>query len=254
MKSIEVKASTVEEAIEKGLAELGKRHDEVDIEIIEVGGLFKKAKVQLAVRPTEGERALEFVRQLLSRMGLKVEAELAEDNEKAEIRLSGEDSGKVIGRRGDCLDAVQYLTSVIVGKEGEAYKKIIIDCGDYRSKRVQTLEKLARRLAAKAVAKGKKIALEPMNPFERRIIHTALSGNPDVTTESEGTEPNRFVVVKPKAIRPQKNRPPQKRGNDRRGKAKSNGRNPGGKSKGFLGFGEYLGNSKAGESFFDTEE
>ena len=125
-------------------------------------------------------------------MGLKVEAEFAEDDEKAEIRLCGEDSGKIIGRRGYCLDAVQYLASMISNKEGEAYKKIIIDCGVYRKKRVETLEKLARRLADKAVAKGRKIALEPMNPFERRDIHTALSDNPDVTTESEGTEPNRF--------------------------------------------------------------
>jgi spoIIIJ-associated protein len=251
MKSIEVKASSVEEAIEKGLAELGMRHDEVDIEIIEVGGLFKKAKVQLTVRPTEGERALEFVRQLLFRMGLKVEAEFAEDDEKAEIRLCGEDSGKIIGRRGDCLDAVQYLASMIANKEGEAYKKIIIDCGDYRQKRVETLEKLARRLADKAVAKGRKIALEPMNPFERRVIHTALSDNPDVTTESEGTEPNRFVVVKPKVQRPQKKRPPQKRGKDNTRKAKP-GRSAASKPKGFLGFGEYLGNSRTGaEDSFD---
>lgn len=253
MKSIEVKASTVEEAIEKGLAELGKRNDEVEIDIIDVGGFLKKAKVQLTVRPSEGERAVSFIKELTDKMGIKVEAELNEDDDKAEIKIFGEDSAKIIGHRGDCLDAVQYLTSVIVNKEGETFKKIIIDCGNYRKKRVETLENLANRLAEKAVTKGRKISLEPMNPFERRIIHTTLQSNPDVITESEGKEPNRFVVVKPKYSRPQRRDDFKKRGNDdrrrpddRRGGAPRRSGGGQGKPKGFMGFGEYLGNSKTG--------
>ncbi len=202
METIEIKAATVEEAIEKGLEKLNKKREEVEIEIADAGGFLKKAKVLLTVKATEGEKAEAFLKQLLQKMNLNINAELTEDAEKALIQLSGADSGKIIGYRGDVLDAVQYITSVAVNAEQENFKKIIIDCENYRTKREETLTSLAGKLAEKAVFKGRKVALEPMNPFERRIIHSALQNNENVTTESEGIEPNRHVVIVPKNLKP----------------------------------------------------
>jgi spoIIIJ-associated protein len=233
MKSIEVKAASIEEAIEKGLTELGRERDEVEIEIADMGGFLKKARVIITEKQSKGEKALEFVNELIKVMNLEIAAELEEDDEKALIRLSGKDSGKIIGYRGDVLDAVQYLSSIIANSEGKNYKKIIIDCEKYRVKREKTLIALAGKLADKAVSRGRNVSLEPMNPFERRIIHTALQKNKDVTTESEGEEPNRFVVIKPNVVK--RNDRPQVKRESRGG------------SKGFSGsFGAYLGNSKAG--------
>lgn len=202
MKTLEAKAGSVEDAISKGLNELNKTREEVDVEIIETGGFLKKAKVILTVKPTEGEKALDFIQQLLKKMNLNVSVELKEDTEKAELILSGEDSGNVIGYRGDVLDSLQYITSVVINKGKENYKKIIVDCENYRSRRTETLISLAGKLAEKAISKGRKISLEPMNPFERRIIHSALQENDQVTTKSEGIEPNRYIVITPKVMKP----------------------------------------------------
>lgn len=202
MKTLEVKAGTVEEAIEKGLTELGKTREEVDIEIADAGGFLKKAKVVLTLKPSESENALEFLQQLLKKMNLTVTVDLKEDEEKSELIISGKDSGNVIGYRGDVLDAIQYIISVTVNKNRENYKKIIVDCENYRAKRTETLVSLAGKLAEKAVFKGRKVTLEPMNPFERRVIHSALQDNKQVTTESEGTEPNRYIVITPKNLKP----------------------------------------------------
>jgi spoIIIJ-associated protein len=245
MKSIEVKASTIEEAIEKGLAELGKSKEEVEVEIIDMGGFLKKAKVVITEKQSEGQKAREFVDTLLKKMNFDISSELDEDDDKALIKLSGKDSGKIIGYRGDVLDAVQYLSSVIANGEGKKFKKIIIDCEQYRIKREKTLISLADKLAEKAVTRGRKVSLEPMNPFERRIIHSALQSNANVTTESEGEEPNRFIVIKPNNIKA--------RGGDNKDYKKPR-YNDGAKEskprtqpkKSFGSFGSYLGNSKSG--------
>ena len=113
-----------------------------------------------------------------------------------EFNLSGEDVGFVIGRRGETLDSLQYLTSLVANHSDNSYFKVTIDTGNYREKREKTLEILGRKLAFKAVKTGRKTNLEPMNPYERRIIHSALQGNKFVETVSEGEEPYRHVVVK----------------------------------------------------------
>jgi spoIIIJ-associated protein len=275
MESLEFKAATVEEAIEKGLKELGKKQDEVDIEIADIGGFLKKARVIMTLKLTEGEKAIEFVKQLMEKMKFDITASLDETDEKAVISLSGKDSGKVIGYRGDVLDAIQYITSIAVNADNESFKKIVVDCENYRTKREDTLVQLAERLAKKAANQGRIVTLEPMNPFERRIIHSALQENQNVTTESEGEEPNRHVIIKPKVLKGGENgeragggRKPyngdkaalgygKKEGKGKSGKTdRGGGRSEGGfrgkreKSSrpAFTGFGTYLGNSKSGFS------
>ncbi|MBR0360567.1 MAG: KH domain-containing protein [Clostridia bacterium] len=135
-------------------------------------------------------------------MGLEVEvtAELKEDI--VEVNLEGDNMGVVIGKRGDTLDSLQYLTSLVVNQKSEDYIKISIDTENYREKREEVLCALANRLAAKVARTGKKFALEPMNPYERRIIHSNLQDNEDVTTFSIGQEPYRKVVIAPKNPKP----------------------------------------------------
>lgn len=271
METIEIKAASVEEAIQKGLETLGKKQDEVDIEIVEIGGFLKKAKVILTEKATEGTKAVNFVKELLKKMNIDLTAELSEDDEKAVINLSGKDSGKVIGYRGDVLDAVQYLTSVAVNAGSDSFKKIVIDCENYRTKREETLISLAGKLADKACERGRKVSLEPMNPFERRIIHAALQENQNVTTESEGTEPNRFVVIKPKnysrggyekrenrgGYEKRENRGGYEKRDNRGGYEKREGASKSGgaqrpRKSSSGGFGTYLGNSKSGFGFDNT--
>jgi spoIIIJ-associated protein len=201
MKVLEIKAGNVEEAITKGLNELGKKREEVQIEIVDAGGFLKKARVVLRYDDSDGEKALKFVRELTEKMKFSVVTELKEDGEKLELCISGEDSGNVIGYRGEVLDSIQYVTSIVANKGRDDYKKVIVDCADYRKKRTETLVALAARLAEKAVATGRKVALEPMNPFERRVIHASLQENADVKTTSEGIEPGRFVVIIPNNLK-----------------------------------------------------
>lgn len=201
MKQLEVKASSVEDAIEKGITELGVTREDIEFEVLENGGFLKKAKVLIKVKETSGQKAVNFLDGLFSRMGITVNIALEEKDDKAEINVSGQDSGAVIGYRGDVLDAIQYITSLAVNKEDTDYKKIVIDCENYRSKREITLASLAGKLADKAVRTGRKVFLEPMNPFERRVIHSTLQEHAEVTTSSEGFDPNRFVIITPKNLR-----------------------------------------------------
>ncbi len=148
------------------------------------------------------ENAKRFISDILNAMGLEVNvtAELVDDVVK--VNLDGENMGIVIGKRGDTLDSLQYLTSLVVNRASEGYIKISIDTENYREKRSEALEALAQRLAAKVARTGKKFTLEPMNPYERRIIHSSLQDNEDVTTYSIGQEPYRKVVIAPKNPKP----------------------------------------------------
>lgn len=149
---------------------------------------------------TGSNKALEFVNKLVELMNLDCKAESEETDDKIRIVLSGNDSNVVIGYRGDVLDAIQYLT-LLVSNKGDCEKKIVVDTGDYRAKRAETLKDLALKLANKADRTGRKIELEPMNPFERRIIHAALVDSDKATTESIGEDPNRHIVIIPKNTR-----------------------------------------------------
>ena len=130
-------------------------------------------------------------------MGLDVNIKVFANGESVYIDIDGKDSGTVIGKRGQTLDAIQYLTSLVVNKGREGYTRVVIDAEGYRKKREQTLEKLAHRLADKVSRQGRSVRLEPMNPYERKVIHTALQDRAGVTTRSEGEEPYRRVVIEP---------------------------------------------------------
>jgi len=138
-----------------------------------------------------------FLQDVTGKMGLDVSIKVFCNAETVYVDIEGPDSGTIIGKRGQTLDAIQYLTSLVVNKEKDGYTRIVIDAEGYRKKRELTLEKLANRLADKAQKSGRSIRLEPMNPYERKVIHTALQSRPEVTTKSEGEEPYRRVIIEP---------------------------------------------------------
>ena len=164
----------------------------------------KKVKTSGGVYNSDSpaENAKNFIKDVLNAMGIEVEvtAELKEDI--VEVNLEGDNMGVVIGKRGDTLDSLQYLTSLVVNQKSEDYIKVSIDTENYREKREEVLCALATRLATKVARTGKKFSLEPMNPYERRIIHSNLQDNEDVTTFSIGQEPYRKVVIAPKNPKP----------------------------------------------------
>lgn len=157
----------------------------VNIEIID--------KEQL--RDVESHEALDFLKNITEKMGLNLGFKAKEGEDVVYIEMDGKDSGTVIGKRGQTLDAIQYLTSLAVNKDKEKYIKVVIDAENYRAKRQKTLEQLANRLAAKVIKTKRYVRLEPMNPYERKIIHATLQRNPDINTRSEGEEPYRRVVI-----------------------------------------------------------
>ena len=136
-----------------------------------------------------------FLAGLTERMGVPVEIELVESEEQLRMQMSGENMSLLIGRRGETLDALQYLTSLNINRTREDYLRVSIDTENYRAKREEALRKLAVRMAGRAKKSGRRVALEPMNPYERRILHSALQNDPDVTTHSEGEEPYRRVII-----------------------------------------------------------
>lgn len=148
--------------------------------------------------PVEEHEALTFLKEVTEKMGLILDFIVRTGENLIYIEMSGEDSRTIIGKRGQTLDAVQYLTSLVVNRENEDYIKVVLDAENYRAKRQRTLEQLANRLAGKVVKTGKYVRLEPMNPYERKVIHATLQSHPDVVTRSEGEEPYRRVIIEQK--------------------------------------------------------
>ena len=279
MKSYEFQARTVEKAIEKGLAELGKSKFDVDIKILESGGLFKKAKVQISFddkdefsldnlfgeekneKPQETEKkeepileqevqtheckekveptkevleetlvhldvepenldseeeieivevkekpkkervytnnkgSKEFIEGLLRKMGVTGTVELEEQEEHSKAVISTEQAGAVIGYRGECLSAIQYLSNIVEQKKNKTAKRLIVDVADYRERRDDSIKDMADRMARKVLKMRKAIKLKPMNAYERRIIHSYLQKFDGVTTHSVGVEPHRCLII-----------------------------------------------------------
>lgn len=203
MEYIEVSARTVDDAITEALVKLGATSDQIEYEVIEKGstgflGLARKDAV-IKVRKkysVEGD-ITEFLQKIFAAMDLKVEIiiEKAEDGNTYNVELKGDDMGILIGKRGQTLDSLQYLANLAVNKNSEEYIKVKIDTEDYRKRRKETLENLAKNIAYKVKRTKRPVSLEPMNPFERRVIHSALQNDKFVTTHSEGEEPYRHVVV-----------------------------------------------------------
>lgn len=258
MREIEIKATSVEQAIAEGLIELGASRDQVDIDIITEPKLFKKACVKISLKPNvnlvssdndgitdapiiekniesatnsvingrdsesvnsdrvvltssdsvvgeydkDDAPIIEFVSTLFKNMNLNCTLKVTSSHDTLSILIGGTDSNLTIGYRGETLDAIQYITLLVANKPVRFAKRLVIDAEGYREKRAATLTALSKKLASQAVKSGKAIELEPMNPFERRVIHTALQENPAVTTLSEGDEPNRFVVICPVKAEP----------------------------------------------------
>lgn len=150
-----------------------------------------KSKLQ----DVDEHEALDFLKDITEKMGLNLGFSVKAGDDVVYIEMDGKDSGTIIGKRGQTLDSIQYLTSLVINKDRDKYIKVVIDAENYRAKRQKTLEQLANRLAAKVVKTKKYVRLEPMNPYERKIIHATLQQNPDVSTRSEGEEPYRRVVI-----------------------------------------------------------
>lgn len=265
---------TVDEAIATALTELGIEEKDAVIEVIEepTKGLFGKLKgkavVEVSKKQSDAERAVSFIQGIIDIMDINASAKLKEDGESTIISLIAEDSSQVIGYRGEVLDAIQTLAGAAANIGKKDYKKVVVDCENYRDKREETLVKLAHKLEEKATDMRREVILEPMSPYERRIIHTALSESQTVTTKSEGKEPNRYVVIVPfdkdefsKPYNAGRNnersgrRNSDRKGgrNDRRNGGRGRNGNHGSKrgGSGFVeekrkspsGFGTYLGNS-----------
>ena len=207
--SIEVTGRTEEDAIASALRQLNLQRDEVSIEIVErarsgflrIGASPAVVKISYEV-PDEpsaepaDQKAKRFLEGLLERMGIKAALALrTKDDGAVAIELSGEGMGAIIGRRGETLDAIQHLTNYVVNRGAEERTHISIDAENYRSKREESLVRLAEKMAAKALKYHRSMALEPMNSYERHVIHTALQNYEGVTTCSTGSEPNRRVVI-----------------------------------------------------------
>lgn len=198
---LEKTAKTVQDAINIALEELDATIDDVEIDIIDEGtkGIFgiggKYAKVQVRLKNSHSDDGVMFLRDVFERMDVDVDIEKEEDEESILLRVTGRDSGIIIGRRGETLDALQYLTSLVVNKRSDEYKRVTVDIENYRQKREATLERLADRLADRVIRYRRSVTLEPMNPYERRIIHSTLQDNDYVETYSVGEDPNRKVVI-----------------------------------------------------------
>ncbi len=272
---------TVDEALDLGMKELGLTlADEYSYEVLEEGkkgflGLGTvNAKIRITVKQDESKRAVEFIDGLLAIMGVKGVSEIDPAAENLTINIRTENSARVIGKRGDVLDAIQCMAGAVANIGKDEYKKVVVDCENYREHREQTLKELAKKLASKAVESGRKMILEPMSPYERRIIHAALVDNTEVKTISEGREPARYIVVIPNNAKPydrgvrygERNRDDRRGGRDNRdrrdrrggreggrdnrdgrGRGERSARPAGGAKRGKkeIYFGTFLGNSNA---------
>jgi spoIIIJ-associated protein len=207
MNSIEKTAKSVDEAITEALIELETTSENVEVEVLDKGssgifGLFntRLARVRVTRKMNFEDIAIQFLTDVFKKMKLivHIDTKYNEDTLLLDIELSGPEMGVLIGKRGQTLDSLQYLTSLVINKEADTYIKVKMDTENYRARRKETLENLAHNLATKVKKTRRKVSLEPMNPYERRIIHSALQNDRFVDTLSEGDEPYRKVVIVPK--------------------------------------------------------
>ena len=203
MEFIEVSAKTVEDALTDASVQLGITSDQLEYEIVEKGSSgflgigSKNAVIRVKVKSSIEDEVKKFLTSVFNAMNMEVEIIINknEDEKFLDVELKGDDMGVLIGKRGQTLDSLQYLTSLAINKHRDDYYKVKIDTEDYRNRRKDTLENLAKNIAYKVKRTKRPVSLEPMNPFERRVIHSALQNDKYVTTHSEGEEPYRHVVV-----------------------------------------------------------
>ncbi|MHC1719091.1 MAG: RNA-binding cell elongation regulator Jag/EloR [Clostridiaceae bacterium] len=202
MMVIEMEGKSVDEALKNALKELKLTEDKIEYEVLDEGhkGFLslgnRPAKIRVKVKKDYVGDARTFLSSILDKMGIMAEINIKEEDNIMRISMAGPDMGILIGYRGETLDSLQYLVSLVVNKGNEnSYKRIILDTENYRVKREETLKRLAMRIAQKVKSTGRQVKLEPMNPYERRIIHSAIQNDLYVETFSEGDEPYRRVVV-----------------------------------------------------------
>ena len=206
MEYIEISAKTVDEAITEALVKLGTTSDRIEYEIVEKGnngflGIGRKdAVIKVRKKYSVNDDIKDFLNKVFEAMDLKVEIVMtAEENSNViNVYLKGDDMGVLIGKRGQTLDSLQHLVSLVINKHSEEYIRVKLDTENYRERRKETLEQLAKNIAYKVKRTRRPASLEPMNPYERRIIHSALQDDKFVYTKSEGEDPFRHVVVLPK--------------------------------------------------------
>lgn len=195
----EEKSKTDKSAAKKEVKEVKNTKEEKETKIEEQ----HDAKFSLKDRPDDLVEvntglAYDFIKEITEKMGLTLQIKVFQNETNVYVEIEGKDSGTIIGKRGQTLDAMQYLTSLVVNKDQEKYIRVILDAENYREKREKTLEQLAKRLADKVLKTNRTVRLEPMNPYERKVIHATLQSNPKVTTRSEGEEPFRRVIIERK--------------------------------------------------------
>jgi spoIIIJ-associated protein len=201
VKQVTATGQTVKEAVESALAQLNTTKDRADVAIIDEGkkgifGIFgsRPAVVKVTVIIDPIDEARKFLLQVSEQMGAPISIEMKRDGKQVLFVMTGEKIALLIGKRGQTLNSLQYLTQLIINRFSNQYLTVILDAEDYRNRRNDTLIQLAHRLALKALKTGKDVALEPMPSYERKVIHTALSNNKRVKTFSDGSDPHRHIV------------------------------------------------------------
>ncbi len=203
MEFVEFRGKTVDDAITNALVSLGTTSDQIEYEVIEKGsnGILgfgsKDAVIKVAKKSTPEDVVRDFLTEVFDKMNLEVEiiTKFDEIEGVIDIELKGPEMGVLIGKRGQTLDSLQYLTNLAVNRKSDNYLRVKIDTEDYRRRRKETLENLAKNMAYKVKRTNRPVSLEAMNPYERRIIHSALQNDKYVVTHSEGEEPYRHVVI-----------------------------------------------------------
>lgn len=207
MREVTASGQTVEEAVQSALEQLNVSRDQVEIEVIDEGkkgflGLFGSALAVVKVREKKDNIAEteEFLKNVAKNMGVEVDVQTKIEENHVTYQLSGENIAILIGKRGKTLNSLQYLTQLVLNKNGSQYHTVTVDAEGYRDRRKETLIDLAQKMSDKAIRINRKVALEPMPAFERKIIHSALQESSEVTTYSDGVEPHRHIVINPKSL------------------------------------------------------
>lgn len=204
MKKITATGQSVETAVESALAQLNSTRDRVQIEVEDEGkrgllGIFgsRKAIVHVTLLPDPIEEASAFLKKVSEEMGVQATISVVQEGKNITFQLAGEKISVLIGKRGQTLNALQYLTQLVINRYSSQYLNVVIDAEGYRERRNETLIQLAKRMASKAIRTGKVVSLEPMPSYERKVIHTALIRDRKIKTTSHGTEPYRYLVITP---------------------------------------------------------
>ncbi|MGA9290866.1 MAG: RNA-binding cell elongation regulator Jag/EloR [Anaerobacillus sp.] len=204
MRSVTVTGKTIEEAIEDALRQLGTVQEKVDIEVLEepkkgfLGFGGKRARIKVSEKPDIMEQTAAFLEKVISNMGVEAKIDGKREDRDLYFTLSGEKIAILIGKRGQTLNSLQYLTNLAANRFSDRFVRVVLDAENYRERREDTLKKLADRLADKAMVTKKEIQLEPMPSLERKVIHLYLKDKKGISTHSDGNDPHRRVVIVPR--------------------------------------------------------